>query len=322
MGEGTVLLTGGAGFIGSHVALRLAERGQSVTVLDNFSSGSHCNIARLEELGVNLELVEGDIRDRSVVDKLAQRAAGIVHLAAMISVQDSLRNPDECFAINDEGSRNVFHAAHKAGGIPVVFASSAAVYGDQAPVPVDESEPVNPLSPYGASKAAAEAWASSWSACGTPVVPLRFFNVYGEYQDPSGAYAAVISKFADCCVEDQDPTIFGDGSQTRDFVHVADVARAVVSALDNAPSCAGRPINIGTGSESSLLDLVSAFETASGTTMTPQFSAPRSGDIHRSCASVSLARELLGFAAATPLADGLRRLLAAGTNQLPQQKSI
>lgn len=313
------LVTGGAGFIGSHLVESLLVDGHEVVVFDNFTSGSHQNVERATSAAAlrsgsgsieeRVTVCEGDIRDAELLVRCAKECEGIVHLAAMVSVQESVRRPRECFEMNATGTLNALEAARQAAVPRFVFASSAAVYGDEAPVPVSESSLMRPLTPYGATKGDGELHCATYAAAyGVTTVPLRFFNVFGEYQDPTGPYAAVISKFADCFEAGAKPRIFGDGQQTRDFVYVRDVVRAICLALEVPHKSAGLPINIGTGHTTSLLELVDAFAAAWDIELTPDFKPERSGDIRHSCSVTERASRLLGFTATTSVVDGLRAI--------------
>jgi nucleoside-diphosphate-sugar epimerase len=303
-----VLVTGGAGFIGSHLVSRLLDEGVDTIVFDNFSTGFRSNIDRVRAARRSSELivVEADVRDALALEEAADGCDAIVHLAALVSVQESLESPSDCYDINSTGTFHALEAARKQGVESFVLASSAAVYGDTDEVPTPEDTPLRPLTPYGATKAEGEMLCSTYAASfDVAAVPLRFFNVFGEYQDPSGPYAAVISKFAECFEAGVRPTIFGDGEQTRDFIYVGDVVRAVLSALAASADVAGHPVNVGTGSSVSLHRLVEAFGEAWGSRLTPEMAAAREGDIRHSCAVVERAREELGFVAKTSLVDGL-----------------
>jgi UDP-glucose 4-epimerase len=318
-----VAVTGGAGFIGSHTVDLLVARGCRVVVLDDFRTGKRANLARWADrarygLGgsePSVEIVTCDV-SHGIFAALAPviRAHGpverIVHLAAQVSVIASLENPLTDVAVNYGGTVHVLEYARAARVKKVVFASSAAVYGDVTEFPVDELAPCHPVSPYGVDKLASEHMLHCYSAVhGVPTTALRFFNVYGPRQDPSSPYSGVISIFADRAGAGRELVIFGDGQQTRDFVYVGDVARAVVTAAlsDQADRAA---LNIGTGTEITVEQLARTIVELAGTGVAIRNAPPRSGEILRSVARVEAAAELLGFRAETSLRDGLRATLS------------
>jgi len=304
------LVTGGAGFIGSALVRRLLDEGVAVRVLDDLSSGRLENLAGLEG---RLRFHRGDVREAGLVADATRGVDAVFHLAAVASVQQSILDPLRTHAINVGGTLTVLEAALASGVPRVILACSAAVYGMNPTLPLSEDEPAAPISPYGLHKHMCEQFGALYTAeRGLDVVALRFFNVYGPRQDPAGEYAAVVPKFIEAMAAGGAPTIYGDGTQTRDFCFVDDVARALRLAVDaaDAPGCV---VNIGAGGETSLLDLVAALNEALGAEITPRFDPPRSGDIHRSCAEVSRAREILGFTAAVGLKEGLGRALAHWT---------
>ena len=295
-----VLVTGGGGFIGSHLAEGLIAAGARVRVLDNFSSGHKENLD-----GLDIELIEGDIRDTDACAKACAGAFRVFHQAALGSVPLSLEDPAKTFAVNVGGTANVFAAARDAEVERVVYASSSAVYGDSAGSPKREAEIGNPLSPYAASKTMAEALADVYARCyGMQFVGLRYFNIYGARQDPSGPYAAVIPKFFAACSAGEPPTIFGDGTQTRDFTHVSDVVRANMLAATTRSEGA-IALNIGAGITTTVTQLAEAIITVTGSDFEPKYVAARSGDILHSCADASLAAAAIGWRAEVSLAAGL-----------------
>jgi nucleoside-diphosphate-sugar epimerase len=297
------LVTGGAGFIGSHIVEELLQRGDDVRVLDNFSTGKKENLDGLPGMA---EVLEGDLRDPEVV-KAAVRAMDVVfHLAAFISVPQSIEDPETCFAVNVGGTVNLLEAARQAGIRKVVISSSTAVYGNTNVFPTDEETSPQPLSPYAVSKQVNELYARLYSKTfNLPVTPLRYFNVYGPRQRPDSDYAAAIPIFIRQLVTGQPITIYGDGTQSRDFIFVKDVARANLLATE-ADTC-GEPINICTGCESSLLDLLEELSELSPTNPQVRFEAARAGDIYRSAGSPVKATRVLGFKAETSFSDGLKQ---------------
>ncbi len=304
------LITGGAGFIGSALVRHLLDEGVAVCVLDDLSSGHRENLAGLEG---RLRFHRADVRDLRAVADACRGADAVFHLAAVASVQQSIVDPLRTHGVNVGGTLAVLEAARTAGVPRVVLACSAAAYGTNPALPLSEDEPAAPISPYGLHKRMCEEFGALYTAeRGLDVAALRFFNVYGPRQDPAGEYAAVVPKFIEAMTAGRGPTIFGDGTQTRDFCFVGDVARALHLAAE-APGAPGRVLNVGAGTETSLLDLVAAVNAALGAALAPRFEPARSGDIHRSCAAVSRAREVLGFTAAMGLEEGLGRAISAWT---------
>jgi nucleoside-diphosphate-sugar epimerase len=300
------LVTGGAGFIGSHLVELLVARGYGVRVLDNYSSGSP---ARLAHLGARVRLIEGDVRDRQALVAAGAGADAIYHLAAMVSVVQSVERPLETFDVNLTGTLQVLEAARLGGIRRVVLASTCAVYGDEAQLPARESDPTAPLSPYAASKLAAEEACLLYTRLyGLEAVPLRFFNVYGPRQDPASPYAAVVPRFVASLRSGRQPTIYGDGQQTRDFVYVGDVVEGLWAAA-TMPGLAGARFNLGRGEETSVLELAQVIGDALGVPAQPAFAPPREGELRRSRADVS-AFAAAGFTARVPLREGVARTVA------------
>jgi UDP-glucose 4-epimerase len=297
------LVTGGAGFIGSHLVDRLVDIGHDVIVLDNFSTGRTKNLSRSLH-HQNLKVMTGDIRkiSRSFVKRL--RGVDIVcHLAAVTSVQQSVRDPVFTTEANLVGTLNVLQAAKALKAERVVFASSAAVYGRPRTFPIAEDAIVSPISPYGASKAASELYLRSFvENHGIEAVSLRYFNVYGPRQTAS-QYSGAISIFAKRALNQQPLQIFGDGSQTRDFIFVSDVVDATMASLEMTPE--NRTFNIASGNETTVLELARAIQRITGSTTGLEFLPLRTGDIPRSVADTARAKKELGFEARTSLEDGL-----------------
>ncbi|MEX2162049.1 MAG: SDR family NAD(P)-dependent oxidoreductase [Anaerolineales bacterium] len=298
-----VLVTGGAGFIGSHLAQALVECGDKVRVLDNFSTGSAKNLAGLE---TQIELIRGDLRNSDDVRKAVQDIETIFHQAAFISVPKSIEKPLDCYAVNVTGTIELLEAARLAGVGRVILASSAAVYGSGEESPLREDSRLDCLSPYAASKRFNEILAELYSQVyGLPVIALRYFNVYGPRQSPTSAYAAVIPKFIQRLKSGQAPVIFGDGRQTRDFIYVGDVVRANLLAA-GAESLTASVFNVCSGEETSLLDLVDVLYGLAPLAPKPQFAATRPGDVPRSLGDPNLAASQLGFKTSIPLDVGLK----------------
>lgn len=304
----TVLVTGGGGFIGSHVVERLGSLGAHPRVLDDFSTGHRRN---LDGLGVDVSVVEGSILDPDALGRAMEGVHAVVHLAAMVSVPQSVAEPQRCQEVNVAGTMRVLEAARTARTRRLVFASSSAVYGESPRLPSRESDPIDCVSPYAASKAAGEAFVTAYGRCyELATASLRFFNVFGSRQDPRSPYAAAIAAFADAIREDRSPTVFGDGSQTRDFVPVTDVARAILLAASRPEPPRGEVHNIATGTRRSLLDVIEMLAAAAGRNVSPTFAAPRAGDVPHSGADIGSAREHLGFAPLTDPATTMAEVLA------------
>jgi UDP-glucose 4-epimerase len=294
-----VLVTGGAGFIGSHLVRSLLDRGDRVRVLDNLSTGSKANLAGLE-----VDFIEGDIRDATVVQECIEGVDFIFHLAAFISVAGSMEDPLACYDANLNGSLNVLMQASQAGVRRVVMASSAAVYGESEST-VDENHPPNPLSPYAASKLAMEQAAKLFSqSFNLETVCLRFFNAYGPRQSPDSPYAAAIPKFIQVILAGEPATIHGDGKQTRDFVYVGDIVNAMLLAADG-DSIDGSVFNIAGGNSVSINELVGTLQRFFPETPDPVFGPPRQGDLLFSEADISLAERALGYRPRIDLQEGL-----------------
>ena len=306
------VVTGGAGFIGSHTVDRLIDLGKRVVVLDNFSTGKRANLARHAGSSM-LDIVTCDV-SHGIFAALAPLVAKhgpverIVHLAAQVSVVASIQNPLVDMQVNYGGTLHVMEYARAMGVKKVVFASSAAIYGDVTELPVSEDIPKKPISPYGIHKLASEDALDYYANVhGTPTTALRFFNVYGPRQDPSSPYSGVISIFADRARAGRALTIFGDGMQTRDFVYVGDVVRAIVAASQDGNS--RLVANVGTGSEITVLELARTVVELCGGKSSIEHAAPRDGEILKSRARVDRLRDQLGVVAETKLADGLQKTL-------------
>jgi UDP-glucose 4-epimerase len=307
-----VVVTGGAGFIGSHTVDRLLGAGHRVAVLDDFRTGKRANLAH-HAGSDRLDVVACDV-SHGIFAALAPLTARhgpverIVHLAAQVSVVHSVQNPLVDMQVNYGGTLHVLEYARAAGVKKVVFASSAAVYGEVATMPVGEDTPTRPVSPYGIDKLASEHALDYYAAVhGVPATSLRFFNVYGPRQDPASPYSGVISIFADRARAGRPLTIFGDGGQTRDFVYVGDVVRAIVAALGDG---ADRVVaNVGTGGEITVLELARSIVELCGGRSTIEHAPARSGEILKSRARVDRLRDALGVVAETSLLDGLRETL-------------
>jgi len=296
------LVTGGAGFIGSHLVEGLLNAGRRARVLDDFSSGSRKN---LESVGEKIELIEGDIRDAGTLADAMRGVEVVYHEAALSRVQRSIETPLEVHEVNCTGTLKVFLAARDAGVRRVVFASSSSVYGESERLPKEESDPCVPISPYGASKLSGEVYARAVSRVfGLETVGLRYFNVYGPRQNP--AYAAVIPAFIERVMESKELLIDGDGEQTRDFTYVGDVVSVNLLAAE-AEVEAGSVFNIAGGRRTSVNQVADLVSAAFGVEAKRVHGEPRRGDIKQSVADITAAREQLGYRVEVDLESGLRR---------------
>jgi len=305
------LVSGGAGFIGSHIVHTLLEQGASVRVLDNFSTGKRENLEGLRRQfnGNQLEVFEGDLRDASRVEEAVRGIEVIFHEAAFVSVPQSMQEPQTCFDVNITGTSLLFDAARRAGVSRAVVASSAAVYGESDALPLVEETPLQPRSPYAVSKRVDEMYAELFTGSfGFEVVALRYFNVYGPRQRPDSMYAAAVPIFARRLLDNKSVTVFGDGGQTRDLINVHDVVRANLVASEH-PDAAGKVFNICTGVETRLLDLLDVMYELFPNAPEPEFAAPRPGDIYRSVGSPRKAVDVMSFRAQVSLADGLKETI-------------
>ena len=300
------LVTGGAGFIGSHLVERLLADGHDVRVLDNLSSGSLDNLA-FAGSDAALAVVRGDVRDLSCVEVAAAGVDVIFHQAAMRSVPQSMADPLGTNANNVTGTLHVLEAARRQGVRRVVYASSSSVYGERPDLPKREEQPPAPISPYGASKLAGEQYAAIWNRLyGVETVGLRYFNVFGPRQDPASEYAAVIPKFILAALAGHAVEIHGDGWQSRDFTYVENVVEANILAGE-AEAAAGEVLNVGCGSRVSLLEIVGKLEALVGRSIRRRHTEGRVGDIRHSEADIDKAQRLLGYAPKVEFDDGLRR---------------
>ena len=299
------LVTGGAGFIGSHISDRLLADGHRVRILDNFSTGKHENIPA----SADVEVIEGDVGDYDTVRAAMEQVDIVFHEAAIASVPETVGNPLSSERVNYRGTLNILEAARHAGVKRVMFACSAAVYGDLPELPKQESMPVKPLSPYAVDKLASEQACQMYTHLyGLETVALRYFNVFGPRQDPSSPYSGVISIFSDHLGQGKQPTIYGDGEQTRDFVYVSDVVEANIKAA-TSPAAAGKSINIATGGKLSINDLLKTICNIKDQPFEPQYQQGRQGDIKHSRADISAAREYPDWEPVVAFEDGLRKLL-------------
>ena len=294
------LVTGGAGFIGSHITRALLQQGANVRILDNFSSGKRDNLK-----GLDVEIIEGDLRDASSVAEAVRGVNIIFHEAAFVSVPESMEKPQECFDVNVTGTSILFEAARKAGVERAVIASSAAVYGDSTSMPLIEDTPLKQLSPYASSKRVDEMYAELYTnSFGFEVAALRYFNVYGPRQRPDSMYAAAVPIFIRRMLDNKPVTIYGDGGQSRDLVNVKDVVQANLLASRH-PQAPGQIFNVCTGVETSLLDLLDILYEIFPSAPKHVHAEPRAGDIYRSIGTPQKAMDVLGYKPSVTLADGI-----------------
>ncbi len=294
------LVTGGAGFIGSHITRALLEQGANVRILDNFSSGKRDNLK-----GLDVEIIEGDLRDASRVAEAVRGVNIIFHEAAFVSVPESMEKPQECFDVNVTGTSILFEAARKAGVQRAVIASSAAVYGDSEAMPLVEDTPLKQLSPYASSKRVDEMYAELYTrSFGFEVAALRYFNVYGPRQRPDSMYAAAVPIFIRRMLDNKPITVYGDGGQSRDLVNVKDVVQANLIASQHS-SAPGQIFNVCTGVETRLLDLLDILYEIFPNASRHIHAEPRAGDIYRSIGTPKKAMDVLGYKPSVTLVDGV-----------------
>jgi UDP-glucose 4-epimerase len=301
-----VLVTGGAGFIGSHLVKALLRAGHFVRVLDNFSTGSMDNIV---DVARDVEIVVGDVRDYSVVEKCVRGVDVVIHLAALIDVAESIERPDLYFEVNVIGTHNIAKACR--GVNVLIFASSSSVYGDPLKIPIPEDHLLSPRSPYAASKAAGEALIQAFSSIyGYRPIILRIFNVYGPKQ--SRAYAGVVIEFIRRVLRREPPIIYGDGEQTRDFIHISDVIDAIMKAM--SIERARGVFNIGSGKAVTINQLAKLIlKTLNREDLKPVYAPPRPGDIKHSIADITKSRKILGFEPKISLEEGIKTLINANS---------
>jgi len=301
------LVTGGAGFIGSHIVEELIRRGERVRVLDNFSTGRRENLAPVLE---HVDLIEGDLRDLATVRRAMEGVDYVLHQAALASVQRSVDDPLAAHTANATGTLHLLIAARDAGVKRVVYASSSSVYGDSPVLPKQEDHLPRPKSPYAVSKLAGEYYCQTFAGLyELETVSLRYFNVFGPRQDPTSQYAAVIPLFITAMLRGAAPTVYGDGGQSRDFTYVSNVVRANLLAA-TVPGVAGRVFNVACGQRYTLLDLIAALNGTLGARIAPVHTAPRPGDVRHSLADVTAAQEALGYCTEVDFHEGLRRTVA------------
>jgi nucleoside-diphosphate-sugar epimerase len=298
------LVTGGAGFIGSNTVDELVRRGHSVVVLDDLSAGKEENLADVRN---KITFIKGTITDIEIIRKAIFEADYVIHLAARTSVPYSMKDPVETNRVNIDGTLNVLVAARDARVKRIVFAASSSAYGETPTLPKTENMQPMPISPYGVTKYVGELYAQTFGRCfGLENVCLRYFNIFGPRQDPSSVYSGVLAKFCSAFLEETEPVIYGDGTQSRDFTYVENAVQANLLACE-APSASGKVFNVGTGGRVNLNEIVAALGTISGKPLKPRYDPPRDGDIRDSQADISLARAILGYEPSVGLEEGLRR---------------
>ncbi len=298
------LVTGGAGFIGSHLTEALVERGKKVRVFDNLCTGNRANVERLEG---RAEFIEGDLVDRDAVERALDGVEVVFHQAALASVPRSVDTPLDTNAACVTGTVNLLDVARRGGVRRVVFAGSSSAYGDQPTPAKHEGLLPAPLSPYAAAKIAGEFYCQAFThTYGLETVTIRYFNVFGPRQDPQSQYAAVIPKFITQMLAGERPTIFGDGKQSRDFTYIENIIHGNLLAAD-APNAVGRSINVACGESYDLLQVVDGINKALGTNIKPNFEPARVGDVRDSLADISLAHKLLNYQPTVDFEEGLKR---------------
>jgi UDP-glucose 4-epimerase len=303
---GVYLVTGGAGFIGSHIAAALVKRGDRVRVLDNLSTGRRKNLAEIAE---RVEFIEGDLVNRRDVEQALAGVEVVFHQAALASVPRSVEAPLDTNAACVTGTVMLLDVARRVGVRRIVFGGSSSAYGDQPVAAKHELLLPMPLSPYAAAKLAGEFYCQAFTATyGLETLTIRYFNVFGPRQDPQSQYAAVIPKFVTAMLAGQRPTIFGDGKQSRDFTYIDNIVHGNLLAAD-APGAVGRTINVACGESFNLLELIAGINRVLGTAIQPIFEPARAGDVRESLADISLARELLAYEPTIGFDEGLRRTI-------------
>lgn len=301
----TYLVTGGAGFIGSHLSEELVRRGHTVRVADSLITGKRSNLDHIEPV----EFLEGDLAELEFAHAAVKGCDFVLHQAAIPSVPRSVKDPISSNRANVDATLNVLVAARDAGVKRLVFAGSSSAYGDTPTLPKSEGMPANPLSPYALQKVIGEQYLQMFTRLyGLETVSIRYFNVFGPRQDPSSPYSGVISVFATALLENRSPNIHGDGGQTRDFTYVVNVVDGVLRACE-APGASGEVINVATGGRISLNELFNEIKKIVGATVEPTYGEPRQGDVRDSQADIAKAAHILGYQPIVSFEDGLRRTI-------------
>lgn len=301
-----ILVTGGAGFIGSHIATRLVEQGHKVRVFDNFSNGHRGNLAHL---GGKVEIIEADLRDAAACAKACHGVEYVFHEAALGSVPKSVEDPQTSHDVNINGTFNILKACVDKKVRRVIYAGSSSAYGDSDVSPKHEGLRAQPLSPYAVQKLAGEEYLRSFHVCyGLETITLRYFNVFGPRQDPKSQYAAAIPAFVCAILRDESPTVYGDGEQSRDFTYIDNVIDGNMLAM-KTPHARGDSINVACGTEITVNEVIAAVNRVLGKKVTSKHLPARAGDVRHSCADITLATKLLGYRPAVSFDDGLRRAI-------------
>ena len=300
-----VLVTGGAGFIGSNLTEALLKKGCSVRVIDDFSTGKRENLIFDKEYS-SLEIIEGDIRDLRACRKVIKKVEYVFHQAALPSVQRSIEDPESSNAINVGGTLNILIAARDEKVKRVIYASSSSIYGDAPTLPKDEEMSPSPLSPYALQKYVGEQYCRLFHQLyGLDTISLRYFNIFGPKQDPNSLYSAVIPKFIDALIHDRPPIIFGDGEQSRDFTYIENVVQANLLAM-SAERLHGEAVNIACGERTSLNQLFHILKRILGSKQTPVYEAPRKGDVRHSLADIRKGKKLINYEPKAGVEAGLK----------------
>jgi len=297
------VVTGGAGFIGSHITKKLVERGDVVTVIDNMNTGKKKN---LESVISRINFVRGDILDIDLLEDITKNADGVFHQAALASVQDSFDEPDKYHNVNVNGTENVLKLSKKYG-FKVVYASSSSVYGNPIRIPIKESDGKNPINPYAETKLKKEELAIKYSKMGVSVIGLRYFNVFGKGQ--SKEYAGVLKLFLECIRDKLPPKINGDGTQFRDFVHVSDVVDANIMSMNS--NITHEFFNVGTNTTITILDLAETIIECSGLNIEPIFGPALDGDVHQTKANIDLIKKKIGWEPSVMLVDWIKDIISS-----------
>jgi UDP-glucose 4-epimerase len=300
------LVTGGAGFVGSHIVEALVRRGDRVRVLDNLVTGKLLNLGAVRS---QIDFIKADLNDTAALARAVAGCEVVFHQAALASVPRSIEDPLSTHAACATGTLHVLDCARRAGVRRVVYAASSSAYGNQPTPRKSEADLPAPLSPYAAAKLAGELYCQAfWHSYGLETVCLRYFNVFGPRQDPKGPYAAVIPLFIQAVLSGRPPTIYGDGRQTRDFTYVENVVQANLLAA-TAPGAPGKVFNVGSGEATNLLDLLATLTALAGTRLEPNFAPPRAGDVRDSLAEISQARQILDYQPVCDFRTGLERTM-------------
>lgn len=308
--SGITLVTGGAGFIGSHIAAALLANGARVRVLDDLSTGHRENLDEIGELGGDLDFIHGSVADEALLAEVLQGVEVVFHEAAIPSVPRSVEAPRNTHVACVDGTFSLLMAARDAGVKRLVYAASSSAYGDQPTLPKSEDMQPQPLSPYAVAKLVGEYYCQVFHRVyGLETVALRYFNVFGPRQDPGSQYSGVVSRFISALANGETPVIFGDGEQSRDFTYIDNVVAANLSAAV-APNAAGKVINVANGKRVTLNELLHELKQLTGKTdVTAEYRDPRVGDVRHSLADITMARELLGYESKVDLREGLQRTL-------------